>query len=181
MTAANANNAARIDRCCSKIADHDGLDRLTLRRVADALGTGPASIYRHIANRDELLTLLCEDLAGGFPLIPDAPSPREAVRRQWRAVHHHLIEHPWGAPVIAAGGRTAASGERLAKHAIAQLSRLGLTKSDAERAYRVLWQLVLGHLLNAHPLGHGRAADRLGDDDGDLDWAIERLLRGSLA
>ncbi|GAA3514681.1 TetR/AcrR family transcriptional regulator [Actinocatenispora rupis] len=170
-----ALNRTVIVAAARTIADRDGLGQLTLRRVAESLGTGQASIYRHVSGRDELIAALCEDLAAGFPLVTDQRSPRTAALRQWEAIHRYLTEHPWGAPAIAAGDTVAVSGERLAAHATAQLRRLGLTGRDAARAYRVLWQLLLGHLLNAHPLGHGADHPRAGDES-DFRWALRHLL-----
>ena len=40
------------------VLDRDGLEGLTMRAVADRLGTGAMSLYRHVANRDELLDLV---------------------------------------------------------------------------------------------------------------------------
>ncbi|MGK4578908.1 TetR/AcrR family transcriptional regulator C-terminal domain-containing protein [Kitasatospora sp. HPMI-4] len=48
------------------LADADGLAAVTMRAVADALGTGPASLYRYVATRDELIELMADGVNGEF-------------------------------------------------------------------------------------------------------------------
>ena len=57
-----------------KIVDAEGLDAVTMRRVAQELGTGAASLYAHVAGKDELLELVVERVIGEVP-IPDEPDP----------------------------------------------------------------------------------------------------------
>jgi AcrR family transcriptional regulator len=45
-------------------ADRDGLDALTMRRLADELGTAHTSLYRHVASRDERLVELVDHVLG---------------------------------------------------------------------------------------------------------------------
>lgn len=40
--------------------DGEGLDRLTMRRLADEVGTTPMALYHHVRNKDDLLVLLLE-------------------------------------------------------------------------------------------------------------------------
>ena len=60
------------------ILDADGLEAVSMRRVAQALDTGPASLYVYVANRDELLALLLDRVAAEVRL----PAPDD--ERPWR-------------------------------------------------------------------------------------------------
>jgi AcrR family transcriptional regulator len=179
-------NRAAIVAAARAIADSEGLDRVTLRRVAEALGTGQASLYRHIAGRAELVARLADDLAAGFPRVPDegpttvsdGEDATETVVRQWRATHRYLTEHSWGAQAIAAGDQLAGTAHEFTEHAIGQLRALGLEDQDAARAYRALWHLLMGHLLSDHPFGHGHASAAHPRNETDLDWAIRALVSG---
>jgi AcrR family transcriptional regulator len=56
------------------VVDTDGLDGLTMRRVADELGTGPASLYAHIADKNEMIEAAL-DLAIGEVPVPEVFDP----------------------------------------------------------------------------------------------------------
>jgi AcrR family transcriptional regulator len=58
------------------IVDREGLDAVTMRRVADELGTGAASLYAHVSGKDELLELMVERVIGEVPM-PDPPDPAD--------------------------------------------------------------------------------------------------------
>jgi AcrR family transcriptional regulator len=57
-----------------RMLDRDGLEGVTMRRVAQELDTGAASLYAHMANKDELLELMLERIAGEIRL-PERPEP----------------------------------------------------------------------------------------------------------
>ncbi|CCH31513.1 helix-turn-helix domain-containing protein [Actinosynnema sp. NPDC047251] len=168
---------AGIVEAARRVADQEGLAELTLRRVARELGAGQASLYRHIADRDELLTLLAGDLASGYPLVDNADlAPVDRVLAQWQAMRDYLTAHPWGPHVIAGGEYALDDARPIAEHCVADLRATGLSEVDALRAYRALWHLLLGHLLNAHPFGH--LHDRTPEDD-DFAWAVRSLVAGA--
>jgi AcrR family transcriptional regulator len=55
-----------------EVLDRDGMDGLSMRRVAESLDTGPASLYWHVRNKEELLQLLFERLTADLSLpVPD--------------------------------------------------------------------------------------------------------------
>lgn len=56
-----------------RILDRDGLNDLSMRRIADELGTGPASLYWHVGSKDELLDLVLDRVIG--ELDPPDPDP----------------------------------------------------------------------------------------------------------
>ncbi|MFE4977465.1 TetR/AcrR family transcriptional regulator [Kitasatospora sp. NPDC056651] len=91
----------RIVRAGIVIADAEGLDALSMRRAATELGTGAMSLYRHVASKDDLVTLMVEAALAEIPL-PDSP-PRNwrhglerAAQRDWDLYHRH----PWILPRV---------------------------------------------------------------------------------
>lgn len=182
-----------IGEAAERLADSGGLDAVTLRAVAAAFETGQASLYRHIAGRDDLLTLLAERLAAGYPTVDDAAaSPADVVLRQWAALHDHLAARPWAAPLIADGTHLAHSAEQMSRTLTGQLRNAGVADTDLARAYRAAWHLLLGHLLSAHPFGHADSDSQPGvaagatdasaaldeDQDPEFSWAFGRFLAG---
>ena len=78
--------AERIVAAAIEILDRDGLDAVTTRRVAEALGTGSASLYAHVTSREELIELMVDRIAGEIS-VPE-PDPAR-WQDQLRAYARH--------------------------------------------------------------------------------------------
>lgn len=78
-----------------KIVDSDGLDALTMRAVAESLGTGAASLYAHVASKEELLELVVEQVIGeiSIPVDPDPAEWQEHVKAWARGVRDVYSRH----------------------------------------------------------------------------------------
>ncbi len=77
-----------------EVLDEAGVVGLSMRRVADQLGTGAASLYAHVTGKDELLELVFDELVGQVPLPePDPRIWREQVRQMARDLRAVLISH----------------------------------------------------------------------------------------
>jgi AcrR family transcriptional regulator len=86
----------RIASAAMEIADADGLAAVTMRSVAAALGTGPASLYRYVRTRDELIDLMVDAANGEIDcrraLSGDWLADLLALARSSRGVY---LRHPW--------------------------------------------------------------------------------------
>jgi AcrR family transcriptional regulator len=77
------------------VLDEAGVAGLSMRRVAERLGTGAATLYAYVSGRDELLELVFDELVGSVPL-PSASDPerwREQVMTAMRNLHAVLVSH----------------------------------------------------------------------------------------
>src|SRR3954449_4175411 len=77
------------------LADAEGLDAVSIRRVAAALGARPMSLYTHIAAKDDLVDLMADAVVGEV-LVEDPPAGWRAAlgamaERSWRT----FVAHPW--------------------------------------------------------------------------------------
>jgi AcrR family transcriptional regulator len=94
-----ALDLARIVAAAIEIADRDGLAALSMARLAERLGSAPMSLYRHVANKDELLVFM-QDAAPGPP--PELPAGWRPGLTTWaRALRAVYFAHPWILQVIA--------------------------------------------------------------------------------
>ncbi|WP_042365441.1 TetR/AcrR family transcriptional regulator [Streptacidiphilus neutrinimicus] len=76
------------------IVDTEGLDALNMRRVAQELGTGAASLYAHVANKDELLALLLDRVYGDLDHPePDPDRWREQAKEYLKQQRDNLVSH----------------------------------------------------------------------------------------
>ncbi|MGJ5893967.1 GntR family transcriptional regulator [Streptomyces sp. V2] len=123
-----------VIRAAIRLADRDGLNALTMRRLAADLGVGPMSLYRYIPDKEELLRLMA-DVAFGEeePPEPGPPGWRAklelSARLQWRAYRRH----PWLPTIMHSSlvrPPAVFSGIRLVDWEIRALEGLGLTPYD---------------------------------------------------
>ena len=94
---------AEIVASAIAIADADGLDAVSMRRVAAGLGTGAASLYRYVAGRDELIDLMTDATGAEYELpAPDGDwlAGLTEVGRQARQI---MRRHPWLAAQVSVG------------------------------------------------------------------------------
>ncbi|EWM11668.1 hypothetical protein KUTG_01972 [Kutzneria sp. 744] len=125
--------------------------RSPLPEVAAALDTGQASLYRHIADRQGLLSLLADEIAAALPLPDPVLPPAERLPAAWLAMHDHLASHPWAARVVVDGRLLSHDHVMVTQALTAAFEAYGLSRDDAGRAYRALFNLTFGRLLNRHP------------------------------
>lgn len=84
-----------ITTAAVEIADRDGLDAVSMRSVASSIGTGAASLYRYLNNREDLVALMLDFVTAEYQ--PQQPSSRYvtdliAVSEQ---IHAIMMRHPW--------------------------------------------------------------------------------------
>jgi AcrR family transcriptional regulator len=92
--------------------DESGVAGLTMRRVAERLGTGPASLYAHVSGREELLELTFDELVGQVQLpAPDPSRWREQIGEMLCDLYRILMSH--GDAALAGIGRVPTSPKAL--------------------------------------------------------------------
>jgi AcrR family transcriptional regulator len=130
------------------IADVDGLDAVSIRRVAAILEVRPMSLYTHIVSKDELLDLMANELVG--MMLVEEPLPenwRQAVSSIARGAHRAFVSHPW---VLAAFARRPRPGPNAARHVkqmVHAISGLGLEPQEAWTVLGIVDDYVLGNAL----------------------------------
>ncbi|MFC3450296.1 TetR/AcrR family transcriptional regulator [Amycolatopsis speibonae] len=107
-----------------RLADADGLDAVSLRKIATALDVGPMRLYGYIDSKDELLDLMVDAAHAG--IRPAGEGWRETLRSFAEAMRHAVQEHEWLADLLGGrprlGPRTMASSEAV----MAELNDLGV-------------------------------------------------------
>lgn len=76
------------------LADADGIAALSMARLAERLGSAPMSLYRHVSNKDELLTFMTDAAPGPPPELP-AAGWRPRLETWARALRDVYYAHPW--------------------------------------------------------------------------------------
>ncbi|MFD7508515.1 TetR/AcrR family transcriptional regulator C-terminal domain-containing protein [Streptomyces sp. NPDC059853] len=146
---------ARIDRtrtveAALDLLDESGLDALTMRRLADALGVQVGALYRHFATKQDLLTAMAERMAGG---AADAAGPpgdgdwSERAARLARALRTALLAHRDGARVFAGTHATGPNTLGFSDSLVGVLREAGFDDSEAARALYAVTHFTVGHTL----------------------------------
>src|SRR5262249_49992247 len=97
---------ARLDRetvvdAAFALADDQGLEALTLRRVAARLGVTPMALYRHVDSKEALLDEVTERLYELLALPDVGTEWWDALAEIARSARSVLLAHPWAAPLFA--------------------------------------------------------------------------------
>ena len=91
---------SRIVQAAIQVADAEGLEAISMARVAAEAGTAPMSLYRHVSGKEQLLELM-GDAAWGTPPSPSPPAPgeswREGLSRWAWTMRRAATRHPWAA------------------------------------------------------------------------------------
>lgn len=84
----------QIVRAALRIVQAEGIEAVSMRRVAAEFGTGQSSLYAHVANKDELLRLMLDEVYGDIELPePDPARWREQVKEIALNSYAILISH----------------------------------------------------------------------------------------
>ncbi|VFB01321.1 TetR/AcrR family transcriptional regulator [Nocardia cyriacigeorgica] len=136
-----------IVAAATAIIDTDGVEKLTMRRLATELGCTAMALYHHVRDKDDLLRLLLNDYADRvrWPPLPD--DPRERIIVAATAMHEVLSARPWIVEVITADDLLGVSALWFAESIVAGAMDCGLPADRAVHAYRIIWHYTAGEII----------------------------------
>ncbi|MCA9515922.1 MAG: TetR/AcrR family transcriptional regulator C-terminal domain-containing protein [Myxococcales bacterium] len=167
---------AEIAAAALRIADGEGFDAVSMRRVAAELGAGTMTLYHYVRGKADLVALMDDALLAEL-LVPPSELPaawRPAIELIARRTRATFLRHPW-ALVALLGALPGPNGLRHADQSLAALR--SATLSDAARLELVALvdDYVFGHCLRA---GEAAAAD---DVPPDVAEAVRAFTEGEIA
>ncbi|ROO86148.1 TetR family transcriptional regulator [Actinocorallia herbida] len=141
----------RVLRAAVAIADRDGLDALTMRRVAQELGVEAMSLYHHVANKEAVLDGVVEVILGEiFQAVEQAGSPapgddwRGALRTRILTAREVFLRHRWAPQVLTSRTTTSTAVVAYYDGVVGILRAGGFSFDLAHRALHVLGSRALG-------------------------------------
>ncbi|WP_142268457.1 TetR/AcrR family transcriptional regulator C-terminal domain-containing protein [Streptomyces sp. NBC_00080] len=90
----------RVLSAAVALADEGGVDALSMRNIAQALGVVPMALYKHVANKNELLDGMIDVLMDEIDPPADDTDWKTTVRRRVLSARRMLLRHPWAPAVI---------------------------------------------------------------------------------
>jgi len=143
-----ALSQAQIVAEAVRILDVEGVDALSMRRLGTALNAGATSLYRHVANRDELIELVVDEVYGEIT-VPDGDDPerwREAAVVGAQSVRAMILRHPWVASLFGSVGLSYLGPNvmRLNERLLAVFVTAGFPGDEVEQAISAVISYVVG-------------------------------------
>ncbi|MER6915563.1 TetR/AcrR family transcriptional regulator [Streptomyces sp. NPDC000594] len=130
-----------------RIIDEEGVDALSMRRVAKEVGSTPMALYHHVRDKDELLLLTLAGASNALPRPPLPESPRDRIITVAAHMHALLERVPWVLKVLVRGDLTDRQALWMAESIIDSAIAGGLGEEQAVHAYRTIWHFVYGDLI----------------------------------
>jgi AcrR family transcriptional regulator len=139
-------------RAAVALADEDGIEALSMRRLGNDLGVEAMSLYNHVANKDDLLNGITDLILGEIELPSDSDW-KDALRRHAISAHDVLFAHPWACNFALSPDRTLQVSVQRAEWMLRRLREAGFSADLTYHAYHALDSHILGFTL--WQLGHG--------------------------
>ncbi|TYB66040.1 TetR/AcrR family transcriptional regulator [Nonomuraea sp. PA05] len=128
-----------------RLLDEEGADNLSMRRLGSRLGAGATSLYRHVANKDELLELALDAVYGELPL-PVTGEWRTTVTEVARAMRATILRHPWLAAKLGEAGLAYLGPNMLrqSEFMLGVMEDAGFPLDEADQAVTTVTAFVVG-------------------------------------
>ena len=136
---------ARVVEEAMRIADREGVEGLSMRKLAAELGAGAMSLYHYVANRDELLDGMVDVVFDEIDLPPLDVDWRLAMRTEALSAREALARHPWAIPLMES---RVAPGPANLRH------REAVTSCLRRGGFSVVMATHANWLLNSHVYGY---------------------------
>ncbi|MCG8925438.1 TetR/AcrR family transcriptional regulator C-terminal domain-containing protein [Lentzea sp. CC55] len=191
---------ARIVDAAVRLIEREGVEAVSMRRLAAELGAGTMSLYNHVPNKAVLVDLAAERImADARPYQVDSDDWRDHIRAHARAVRELARRHPRAFVMLATRRLSSEAGFRTIEAALANFDRAGFRGGVAVGMMRAMVSYLLGTLMrevatspelggialspyedvdmSAFPLSAG-VMDELGtyDHDQEFEFGLELLI-----
>jgi AcrR family transcriptional regulator len=137
----------RVVSAAVDLADRDGLDALTMRRLGVELGVQAMSLYKHVSNKDHILDEIVEFVFGRIELPGAGADWKEAMRRRAQSARRVLCRHTWAIGLLESRGATGPASMRYVDSILGCLRAAGFSVPDSAHAFWILDSFVYGHVL----------------------------------
>ena len=150
-----------------RLADREGVDGLSMRRLAGVLDAGAMSLYHYVASKDELLDAMIDIVFAEIDLPPADTDWQSAMRREAASMQQVLARHPWALALMESRTTPGPANLRHREAVTACLRRAGFSVITATHANWMINSYVYGYALQAAALPFDNA-DELADMTEDI-------------
>jgi AcrR family transcriptional regulator len=127
-----------------ELADRDGIESISMRRLAQELGVEAMSLYTHVRNKDDLLDGMVDAVIGKISTSTDGADWKMSLRQMVLAARSIVLTHPWAPRLIESRTTPGPATMRYINTVIGLLREGGFTIGQAHHAIHILGSRALG-------------------------------------
>ena len=137
----------RVLRAAIRMADEGGLESVSMRKLGQVLRVEAMSLYKHVANKDDILDGIADLVTGDFDVPSGEVNWKTDIRQSTISAHQVLLRHPWAGSLIESRRSAGPARLRYLDAVIGVLSAAGFTMPVVIRAVMALDSHTYGFVL----------------------------------
>ncbi|MGB7250616.1 MAG: TetR/AcrR family transcriptional regulator [Phormidesmis sp.] len=137
----------RILQQALRLADENGLEALSMRKLAQALGVKAMSLYNHIANRDDVIDGIVDSIVSEIEVPKPGVDWKEAMRRRAISAHKVLLRHSWATMPLVSRVNVGPAMLQYTDSTLGCLQAAGFSYEMADHVQNVLDSHIYGFTL----------------------------------
>jgi AcrR family transcriptional regulator len=134
----------RILATAVDLADREGIESLSMRKLGQALGVDPMSLYNHVRDKDDLLDGIADAVVGEIEPPPEVDDWRSSLRDTMLAARRTMLRHPWAAGLLESRQDPGPATMRYMETVLGRLRRGGFSIELAHHGLHVFGSRVFG-------------------------------------
>lgn len=136
-----------ILRAALRLADDEGIEAVSMRRLGQALSVEAMSLYKHVSGKEDILDGIADLVMQEVP-VPTRDLPwRSALTQSAVATHEALLRHPWAGPVLESRRNPGPARLTYLDTIVTILRDAGFPLPDVARAFLALDSHIYGYTL----------------------------------
>jgi AcrR family transcriptional regulator len=137
----------RILQAAIDVADREGLEGLTMRRLGAELGVEAMAVYKHVSGKDDILDGMVELVVSLIETPGHGMDWRDAMRRRARSARDVLTRHSWAIGLLDSRRSMGPNQLRYVDSVLGSLRSAGFSIDEAAHAFSLLDSYVYGHVV----------------------------------
>jgi AcrR family transcriptional regulator len=158
----------RVMAAAIELADRDGIESISMRRLAQELGVEAMSLYTHVRSKGDLLAGMADAVISQIPVSGEGADWKASLRQLALAARGVMLLHPWAPRTVEAQAAPGPAALRYINVVLGILREGGFSIAQTHHAL---------HILGSRLLGFTQA---LFDDSGDLEPEAAAALASAL-
>ena len=152
----------RVLRAAVDLADREGIDALSMRRLGQELGVEAMSLYNHVGGKEDLLDGMVDAIIAEIEPAPETDGWKGAARARILSARRTMLRHPWASAVITTRTQASPMIMRYMDGMAGILRRGGFSVDLLHHAFHALGSRVLGFSQELFDDSSAPAADAMG-------------------